>query len=87
MNILVALFLKQMSQQITPYDIIFLNPDFDDFVLIAEKINDGLRIAIILENDLPREDIFFTTQFFPFTFLSIATRQIPCDDCRLFLQK
>lgn len=74
-----------MSQQITPYDIIFQNPDFKDFVVIAGKINDGLKIAIVFENDVPREDIFFTTQFYPFTFFSIRKKMAQLKKWRMLM--
>ena len=52
-------------------DFVFINPGFGDFISIARQINSGSQITIVLENDLSREDVFYTTQFYPFSFFHL----------------
>ncbi|MCG6189691.1 hypothetical protein [Maribellus maritimus] len=49
------------------FDFAYINPGFDNFVSIERKIKEGFNVVIIIENDLQREDNFYTTQFYPFS--------------------
>ena len=60
-----------MKQSSGISDFVFINPGFDDFVPIARQINNGSAITIVLEKDVPRKDVFYTTQFYPFSFFQL----------------
>ncbi|QGY43714.1 hypothetical protein GM418_08605 [Maribellus comscasis] len=49
------------------FDFAYINPGFDNFVSVEQKIKEGFKVVIVIENGLQREDNFYTTQFYPFS--------------------
>ncbi len=63
-----------MNQPSQVFDIVFLNPGLKDFASIVCKINEGLKITIVIENDFFRDDLFYTTQFYPLSIFALKQK-------------